>query len=216
MCWNAEVSLQTFTFTIICFIIAYIYNYPLNKLIFLMVFSSMQLVEYFLWKNIDNKKKNEFYSKIGLLVILLEPLAGINMIENTPLKINLSFFYLWITFIYLLLNYKNINFSTTIGKKGFLKWNWLDVIYPNQNIIHSFYFILWTFFLFYSCYLTKDWIILVIGIFTYLYSWYNYTKYDAFGTYWCYIVNFIWICVIIQIIYKNFILNGKNKNEFIN
>ncbi len=213
MCWNAEVSLQTFSFTIICFIIGYIYNVPLNKLIFLMVFSSMQLIEYFLWKNIDNPRKNEFYSKLGLFVILLEPLAGINMIKNLPLKINLSSFYLIMTFIYLLFHYKNINFKTTIGKKGFLKWNWLETIGSNQNMIHNLYFILWTILLFYSCFLTKDWIIIGVGIFTYLYSWYNYTKYEAFGTYWCYIVNFIWICIILQIIYKNFILKVINKNE---
>ena len=172
-----------------------------------MVFSSMQFIEYFLWKNIDNPKKNELYSKLGLFVILLEPLAAINMIEKIPLKNHLSSFYLIMTFIYLLFHYKNINFKTTIGKKGFLKWDWLETIGSNQNMIHNLYFIIWTIILFYSCYLTKDWIIIGIGIFTYLYSWYNYTKYEAFGTYWCYIVNFIWICIILQIIYKNFILN---------
>ncbi len=171
-----------------------------------MVFSSMQLVEYFLWKNIKDKKKNEFYSKMGFLVILLEPLSAINMIENNILlKNNLIYSYLFITFIYLLFNYKNINFKTSINKKGFLQWNWLEPV--NLYKLKSYFFIFWTFFLFFSCFLTKDWFIIFIGLFSYLYSLYSYKLHDTFGTYWCYIVNLLWIYVLCWIIYKNYLKN---------
>ncbi len=102
----------------------------------------MQLVEYFLWKNIKDKKKNEFYSKMGFLVILLEPLSAINMIENNILlKNNLIYSYLFITFIYLLFNYKNINFKTSINKKGFLQWNWLEPVNLYKLKSYFFYFL---------------------------------------------------------------------------
>ncbi len=201
MCWNAEVSIQTFLFATICCILGYNYGFPVKKLIFFMVFSSMQLIEYFLWKNLKDKKKNEFYSKLGFLVILLEPLSSLNLIENNyKLRNLLMILYLLITIIFLYFNYHKIDFQTNIGKKGFLNWKWLNAF----NISSFIYFIIWNIFFFSGVILSKDILIIFFAIFTNVYSWYNYKVHDTFGTYWCSIVNVLWIYVIFWIIYKNY------------
>ncbi len=202
MCWNAEVSIQTFTFAVLSFIIGYSYGFPIKKLIFFMVFSSMQLIEYFLWKNINNKKSNELFSKLGFLVILLEPLSSLNLIENNIiLRNNLIYFYLFITILFLIFYYKKINFSTTIGKKGFLNWHWLEAF----NTPSILYFLLWSILFFIGLLLSKDYFIFIFGLLTYIYSWYNYKKHDTFGTYWCSIVNILWLYVIFWVIYHKII-----------
>jgi hypothetical protein len=202
LCWNAEVSIQTFLFATICCILGYNYGFPIEKLIFFIVFSMIQLVEYFLWKNLNDKKKNEFYSKMGFLVILLEPLAAINMIQNIQIKNYSIFIYLIVTFIYLYFNYKNIDFTTTIGKKGYLHWNWLEKF--NINNKYTYYYILWTFFIIFGSLLSKDFIIFIIGLLTYLFSWYNLSTDNSFSSYWCSIANILWFYVIFWIIYKNY------------
>ena len=54
MCWNADVSIKTWLFAITIFIIGFMYGFPLRKLIFILIFSNIQLIEYFLWKNLPS------------------------------------------------------------------------------------------------------------------------------------------------------------------
>ena len=78
MCWNASVSLKTWYFAVFGFIIGLIgKQLPLSILLFSLLFSSMQLVEYYLWTYLNAEDKNNFYSKVGYLVIALEPLFAL-------------------------------------------------------------------------------------------------------------------------------------------
>ena len=86
MCYNSQVSLNTFLFSFSVLILIYINRngkYRLenfhNKYVYLLFFSIivMQLLEYFLWKNIDNEKMNKLLSIIGLIIILLQPFFSI-------------------------------------------------------------------------------------------------------------------------------------------
>jgi hypothetical protein len=60
MCWNAEVSLNTFIFSTFGAFFALINHYDWKIVLFTYVFSSMQFVEYMLWNNLNNVKINEF------------------------------------------------------------------------------------------------------------------------------------------------------------
>ena len=82
MCWNSEVSLNTFLFSFSVLILIYINRngkYKLehfhSKYVYLYFFSIiiMKLLEFFLWKNIDKKKMNRLLSIIGLIIILSQP-----------------------------------------------------------------------------------------------------------------------------------------------
>ena len=79
MCWNADISINTFIFAIFALVFIYITNtyskYKTkifdNPLVYLFFFevALIQLVEYFLWRNLKNAKWNEMLSKIAAFII---------------------------------------------------------------------------------------------------------------------------------------------------
>ena len=99
MCWNQNVSLNTFIFSMfVLLLIAYNNTYtqyktPIfnNKFVyfFFISFITMQLIEFFLWRNIDNKKINNLLSMIGALLLLIQPIASLLMLKDDSLKYKL-------------------------------------------------------------------------------------------------------------------------------
>ena len=73
MCWNAGVSLNTFIFGTISAIIALILNkVSLTTIMIVYTVSLIQLMEYFAWRNIHNKKIIYYLSIIGSLILLFQ------------------------------------------------------------------------------------------------------------------------------------------------
>ena len=73
MCWSAEVSLNTFLFSLFGISFAY-YNGIINvfSFLYLLSFISMQLLEYFTWNHLNDIKINRLLSKIGLFLIFIQ------------------------------------------------------------------------------------------------------------------------------------------------
>ena len=183
MCWNAEISLNTFIFGCISAIIVYLLGVVnINIIIILLSFTSMQLLEYFIWKNMDDKKINDFLSKIGLLIIITQII--LLCIFNKNYIIFLYFYLIFLT-LFVIFELNKIKFETVIGENGHLRWKWLEF-----NIIWiivglSFYLI------------TCSNIISFLFIFgTLLISIYHYYEYKTWGSMWCYISNIGWIYFI--------------------
>ena len=96
MCWNENVSLNTFLFS--GFILALIiYNnsftkYKIQELnnkwvyFFIASFVFMQLIEFFIWRNIDNKYYNNIFSILATLLLLLQPIFSIMLLKNINLR----------------------------------------------------------------------------------------------------------------------------------
>ena len=193
MCWNAEVSLNTFIFGTISAIILLILNkISLTTIMLVYTVSLIQLMEYFTWRNIHNKKIIYYLSIIGSLILLLQVL----LISNNNLKIKEKL-YVYILIVILATyafyyNFKYHNFHMEKGENGHLKWLWVDLplplllglilwIYPpikNKNYPAAFF------------------ISITLGI-----SLYNYYKYKTWGSMWCYIGNIFWILLFIKSIY---------------
>lgn len=186
MCWNSQVSLNTFLFSTFGLLFAIFNNYDPKILIFSYVFSFIQFVEFNLWKNINNVSQNELWSKIGFFSILAQPLASINLIENIKLK---SIFLISYLIFISLNNLSLIKFKTTIGKNKHLAWNWLN---SNLSAI-----IIWSVFLLAPLFIEKYYIIGFIGLITLLSSLYFYDE-KTFGSMWCWSANIIWLIIIAQ------------------
>jgi hypothetical protein len=75
MCWNQKISLNTFLLSLFGISFAY-FNSVINfyEYLYFLSFISIQLVEYFTWANLNDKKINTFLSKIGLFLIFLQPI----------------------------------------------------------------------------------------------------------------------------------------------
>jgi hypothetical protein len=191
MCWNAEVSLNTFIFGVISAIIIYKLNVIPKYVIFILLsFTSIQLLEYFTWTYINNKKINKILSIIGLHIIFLQ----IFLLNYYAPHRKILLIYIIICYVlFMLLEFKNINFSMKKGKNGHLIWYWLD--------LHLLWIIIGI-----SCYIfpaisSGKILLFTFVLTTIIISLYYYYKTKTWGSMWCYISNIIWIFFIIKSIY---------------
>lgn len=194
MCWNDKVSLNTFIFGTIAAIIALILNkFPLSILLLVYTISLIQLMEYFAWRNIHNKKKLFYISIFGALIILLQVI----LITYNYLKGNernyVFILILFLAFIAFYYNFKYHKFHMEKGENGHLKWLWADL--PLPLLILGL--ILWI----YPPIRKRNILVSISIILTLSISLYNYFKYKTWGSMWCYIGNIFWIFVIIKSIY---------------
>jgi len=198
MCWNAEISLNTFLFACISAIFVYIFGKTrLSIIILILSFSSIQFIEYLTWTYINNKKINRYLSIIGLIIIVIQ-LILLNYIlpTNKNRKIFLLLLFICIL-LFIIIELKNVNFSMTKGKNGHLIWYWLDV--PKIWIILALFFYLL------PAYFNKNNnnFYFIFCFITIIISLYFYFKYKTWGSMWCYISNILWLFLIIRILYNS-------------
>lgn len=135
MCWNADVSLNTFLFSSVSLgFIAYNNAYTPYRLtefhswsmnLFLFSFISMQLLEYFLWKQIHSRQGRQWYSRIGMLIILIQPLASLLLVSSVPIRIGLMMVYSVVMIWYYLQHQELWETTTvTVSPNGHLNWKW--------------------------------------------------------------------------------------------
>jgi hypothetical protein len=198
MCWNQYVSINTFVFGIfVMLLIAFNNKYSKYKMtefnnvyvyFFLISFVSMQLIEFFLWRNLNNTNLNKLFSLLGSIVLLIQPLASLSMLHDKSLKWTMSLLYFIPACLYLIYDYSKRQHTTSISKSGHLKWYWLDV--SGYKIL--FYFV-WLFFFFFSMVKNKYYTGLAFGIITFLITYYSYFKDGSAGSLWCWTANFFFL-----------------------
>lgn len=197
MCFNAEVSIKTFYFGLICaFISLLLGQEELIKILIVLSITSMQLLEYYTWTYIDDKNKNRIFSIIGLFIITIQlTLINYGMPNDEHKEILLTL--LLIYFIaFGISDITTNNYKMEKGENGHLVWYWADVNYIWIICAFLFYLI--------PIYLNKtdNLFIFPFGLITLLISLYYYLKYKTWGTIWCYVSNFLWIFVIIHSLLK--------------
>jgi hypothetical protein len=204
MCWNETVSLNTYIvglFTM-CFVL---YNqmytdYKIDKgyyyVLFLNVFITMQLIEYFLWKAIKNHDtvSNALYSKLGLLLIFMQPLASIMLITSNTIRHVLGAAYCLATALFILLKnmYNPFIFKTFVGENKHLAWKWLE----NKGAWQIYVFF-WFFCLSASAYTERaSPLVYIISVASFILYYRAYKNDLTFGTLWCHIINVVVIALL--------------------
>jgi hypothetical protein len=182
MCWSANGSLATWAAAMV--LAGATYGYNPKIWLFAFVFTQMQLVEYFLWKNLEVPRLNALWSQVGLLLILLEPVAAIYMIEDIALRNKM--FVAYAIYVAALLKTQKFDFTTTVGENGHLKWDWL----PSLPVM-----IPWFVFFLAPLLISGNYGTLSFGVATLLTSAYFYKKYDAMTSMWCWIAVSSWIFI---------------------
>jgi len=136
MCWNAAISLNTFIFSVATLsFIAYNNAYTKYKLpefvqtpwLYALMLSvcSMQLVEYFLWSNIDDRYLNETISIVGSLLLISQPLFLALSVPNINIRWWISTLYSIFAVIFVLAKYPgNLSRFSSVAKEGGLEWRW--------------------------------------------------------------------------------------------
>ena len=208
MCWNSDVSLNTFVFVVCSLVFLYLSNtytkYKLkefqNPLIYLLLFlvAAMQLVEFFLWKNLSNKSLNTLLSKAACSLVVLQLLTLIFMIPAERSR-NMFLFCFMLYFILKWL-FKTIfrpptHWSTTVGSNGHLSWDWM-----NYTGIYSGFIVAFLFMYVAALILVGFPALSVVSISFLAVSAFYYFKHNTFGTMWCWAVNFLLLYYVLQIL----------------
>jgi hypothetical protein len=208
MCWNKEVSLNTFIFGTISLLFIYYNNiytqYKLKEFIniwiYLLMFSvvSIQLLEYYIWDNINDTNINKKLSILSFILILIQPFLSLMSIKNIKNRNTLLTWYLiFVLSIISIYTFTNQNMSTSVAKNGHLKWNWIP---KHENVS---LFILWgfyVFFLLYPLYIEKNYTIFIFFSITFFVSFLCYLKYNTYESMWCWLSNFIIFIFLFEIL----------------
>ena len=200
MCWNETVSLNTFLFSLFGINFAY-FNNVINgyEYLFYYSFISMQLLEYFAWKYLNNKKINRLLSQLGMFLIIIQPILFILIPNNLEFNIKASLITLYILFFVMYLVFygvfRNIDFSMVRASNGHLAWNWLSNA-PYSNLI-------WVSFLLVVLLLIKKYFLFAMYLITFLAIYYTYYKSKTWGSLWCWIANMMAIFLIVRTFFKS-------------
>lgn len=203
MCWNASVSLNTFLFSTFVLLLI-IYNnsftkYKIHELnnifiyLFIASFVFMQLIEFFIWRNINNKFYNNVFSIIAALLLIIQPIASIFILSNIQLRNVLLILYSSLAIPFSIYNfYSTKNIHSVISKRGHLKWNFFHI----TPII----WLIWLFFFMFVFIYEKIWFGIVFGIIPLVISFINYRNDDTVETMWCWSVNSLMIYYAIYLL----------------
>jgi len=195
MCWNASVSLNTFLFS--SFILALIiYNnlftqYKIQELnntwiyLFLASFIFMQLIEFFIWKNINDKFYNNIFSICGTLLLFVQPIVSIMILSNIQLRNFLLLFYLLLAIPYSTYKYFTKNIHSVISESGHLRWNFFGTT--------PLTWIVWLFFFLFSFIYEKQYFGFIFGLIMLCITFINYKNDHTVWSMWCWSVNSIMI-----------------------
>lgn len=194
MCWNEHVSLNTFLFSSFVLLLI-IYNnyytkYKIKELhspwiyLFFASFIFMQLIEFFIWRNINNKLYNNIFSLLGAGLIFIQPVISIMIIQNIRLRNVLLASYISLAIMWALYEISHKNVYTEISKKGHLKW---------AELHNTF---IWFFFFAFSIIYSKNkalWALLIFATITIIISALYYRNDKSVGSMWCWGVNSLMI-----------------------
>jgi hypothetical protein len=194
MCWNEKVSMNTFLFSMFAASMALkngVVTTPDG--LFYIFFSSMQLVEYFLWKNLNNKRGNEFWSKVGFLLIALQPVVSLLATEDqTTRNVGLGLYILGAVFLLTVVKpLGTIDFSSHRAPNGHLAWNWID--FPKLVLLA------YVVFQFISLFFNKRYLRFGLQMTTVALIYLTYIQSGTWGSMWCWISNGVGLYLLLKV-----------------
>jgi len=194
MCWNAEVSLNTFLFSgFVLLLMIYNNNYTQYKIqfiegvnniwtyIFLFSFIVLQLIEFFIWKTINNPILNAFFSTLAFLIVLLQPMTTIMFLpKNMRMYVMLPY----ILFAIPLFIYKcnTTLFYSSVTKLKHLRWG----SFLNDELLIN---VIWLCFFLLPLLYAGSIFCFIFTVLILIISLYNYYNDLSAGSMWCWIAN---------------------------
>ena len=207
MCWNEDISINTFVFA--CFALLFIYfsntftkyktslfDNPLFYLLFFEI-ASVQLIEFFLWRNLNNKHINYILTLIVAFLITVQQITLILIIPNQSMKYTIGALYVLFLMLFSYRCYYSANSYTTIGKNGHLVWGWLH----NYKGYDYLWLVAWLLFYIVPVFLIQNNLFTMFIIPILFVSLFYYYKYKTWGTLWCWVTNFCLLYFIVHILF---------------
>jgi hypothetical protein len=205
MCWNADISLNTFVFACLALVFIWIANtftkYKSrsfeNKFMYALLFAvaSMQLVEYFLWKNLKNSARNLMLSRTAITLIVAQHLLVMAMIPNRNTRFYMYLAYAFAILLFYYFKYPSVSVKTSVAKNGHLCWEWMN--FKGLDLLW-----VWVGLLFYlvPALLIGDFLFIFFNCLLFAVSLFYYAKFNTFGTVWCWAVNLFFFVFLVDIL----------------
>jgi len=149
--------------------------------LFIASFVFMQLIEFFIWRNINNKFYNNLFSILGSLLLFVQPIASIMIIKNIELRDLLLLSYLLLAVPYSIFTFSTQHIHTVVSKRGHLRW----ILFQSPSIV----WVGWLFFFLFSFVYNKNWFGLFFISITLFMAFLNYRKDHTMASMWCWSVN---------------------------
>jgi hypothetical protein len=200
MCWNQTVSLNTFLFSIFVLILI-IYNnaytqYKIKELnnfwvyMFFLSFIFMQLIEYFIWRNIKSPYYNSLFSILATLLLLIQPVVSLMLLSNEKLKYNMLLVYLVLAIPFAVYRLTTKRMYSVVSPGGHLQWKFLTRHDVGYEVV---LFWVWLFFFLFSFFYNKNYFAFGFGFIMLLISIWNYYQDNSVESMWCWVVNSIFL-----------------------
>ena len=191
MCWNADVSMKSFIIGLTAIIAGALAGISTPLLLFYSTIVCMQLVEYIVWTNINDKNVIFNVSIAAVLLLWLQPIFAMLTMNNYKMISIIA--YCIIGLLYTLYDRHTLNLQMYPGNDGHLVWNWLE---GNRGLWIYFIFLLIPVFFMVS----KEMIALIL--LTLFASLYGYYTTNTWGSMWCWLVNGLVVLACIKGILK--------------
>ena len=188
MCWNADVSMKSFIIGLIAIVAGAAAGISTPLLLFYSTIVCMQLVEYVVWKNINDKNVIFNASIAAIFLLWLQPIFA--MLTMTNYKMISIIAYCIIGLLYQLHDKWDLSqLKMYSGKDSHLVWKWLE---GNRGLWIYFIFLLTPVFFMVS----KEMIALIL--LTLFASLYGYYTTNTWGSMWCWLTNGIVVAACIK------------------
>lgn len=195
MCWNAEVSLNTFLFSgFVLLLIIYNNTYTQYKIkdlnnkwtyVFLLSFILMQLIEFFIWRNVNNPYYNSIFTMLATILLFFQPIASTMILTNNKIRNSLLVIYLTIAVPFMIYRFLTKKIYSEVTTLNHLHWN---MVFYDNSYEHAFFFI-WLFFFLFPLFYQGYFYGFLFGLLTFIIITYKYYKDKSVGSMWCWIVN---------------------------
>jgi len=154
----------------------------------------MQLIEFFLWRNLNDKEWNYLFSFMASVLLAIHPLAFCLIITNSVIQ--KWFIGLYILFLFTILYIHEtgkVDYSVNVANNGHLIWNWAKSYFPSYCLYLIFFFALW---------IEKYYSVFIIILATYIYSIISYYYEGTFNSMWCWTANIISVFILLHIFFR--------------
>jgi hypothetical protein len=185
MCWNAEVSIQSFAIGLLAIFFLIMTGTSAPTIFFYATIVFMQLVEYIVWTYGSDPEINFYASLGGAGLLMLQPIASI--LAAGSMKTTLLIAYLILGVITHIIDQDGRSlrerYRIEAGPSGdtpHLHWKWLDPI-PWKSLLVYFIFLIGPLLI------TKQFDLTALVFLTLGFSIYSFGK--GWGSMWCWIVN---------------------------
>jgi hypothetical protein len=140
----------------------------------------MQLIEFFVWRNLQNDGYNKMFTIIAYLILCIQPAGSLMLLSDEKIRNYLLIAYVVLAIPYMVYKFLYNTFKATITPLGHLSWNF--------NVTDPFFYG-WCFFFFFSFFYERKWQYLMFGLITLALFMYKYSWDKSMGSMWCWFIN---------------------------